>query len=255
MHRQFDTVYISSMKRLVRSSFGVLLLGLAAFPVWSPAVARTAARAKSQLVVASKVFGRRYCELFVVRKLASGFAADVFNTYGLNSCPAARWNAIDTGAVAKANHALVVVRNGPRYWAMDEIEKYRQGHELIKNLGGLRMIQEAVLSLTSLSTKPYTVHRVNRTTIFMWNKGRRIYELHRPDGSTWVMQAWSQQIDPKLGAKDLVGLGKRLKLPAGWRYGSVRLTRPLRVVTVNTDAQVLQDDLDNSYSHVTSART
>jgi len=235
------------------TSFGVLLLGLAALPVWSPAVARTAARSKGQLEVASEVFGRRYCELFLVRKRASGYAADVFNTYGLNSCPAAKWTAIDTGAVAKANHALVVVRNGPRYWAMDEIEKYQQGHQVIKNLGGLAMIEEAVLALGSLSTKPYTVHRVNRTTIFVWNKGRRIYELHRPDGSTWVMQAWSRQIDPTLGLGDLAGLGKRLRLPVGWRYSTVRLKKTLRAVTVNTDAQVLQDDLDNSYSHVRSA--
>ena len=238
----------------MRTSCGVLLLGLAALPVWSPAVARTAARSRSQLEVASKVFGRRYCELFLVRKRPTGYAADVFNTYGLNSCPAAKWTAIDTGAVAKANHALIAVRNGPRYWAMDEIEKYQQGHQVIKNLGGLPMIEEAVLALGSLSTKPYTVHRVNRTTIFVWNKGRRIYELHRPDGSTWVMQAWSQQIDPTLGRKDLAGLAKRLTLPAGWSYSSVRLRKTLRVVTVKTDAQVLQDDLGNTYSHAAAAR-
>ncbi len=210
--------------------------------------------AKRQLVVAPKVFGKRYCELFIVRKEASGFAADVFNTYGLNNCAAAKWNAIDTSAVAKANGALVVVRNGPRHWAMDRIEKYRQGHEVIKNLGGLRMIEEAVLKLGSLSTTPYTIHRVNRTTVFVWNKGRRIYELHGADGSTWVMQAWSQQIDPKLARKDLPGLGKRLKPPAGWTFTSRRLSKPLRVVTVKTDAQVLQDDLGNTYSHVTAVR-
>lgn len=241
--------------RLVRTSLGVLALGLGALPMWSPALANTTARSKPKLVVASKVFGRRYCELFLVRKRASGFAAEVFNTYGLNLCPAAKWAAIDTTAVARANGALLAVRNGPRYWAMDEIEKYRRGHEVIKNLGGLRMIQEAVLSLGSLSTKPYTVHRVNRTTIFVWNKGRRVFELHGPGGSTWVMQAWSQQVDPKLGLKDLPGLGKRLKLPAGWRYSSVRLKKTLRVVTVKTDAQVLQDDFDNTYSHVSAART
>ncbi len=241
---------------MVRTSFGVLLVvGLTALPVWTPAFARTSARSKSQLVVASKVFGRRYCELFLVRKRGTGFAADVFNTYGLNLCPAAKWAAIDTAAVATANGALVAVRNGPRYWAIDRIEKYRQGREVIKNLGGLRMIEEAVLSLRSLSTKPYTIHRVNRTTVFVWNKGRRIYELHGPGGSTWVMQSWSQQVDPKLRLQDLAGLGRRLMLPAGWSYASVRLKKALRVVTVSTDAQVLQDDLDNTYSHVTSARS
>jgi hypothetical protein len=36
------------------------------------------------------------------------------------------------------------------------------------------------------------------------------------------MQAWSQQIDPKLGLKDLPTLGRRLKLPTGWSDRSVR---------------------------------
>ena len=244
------------MSRLRRASCGGLLaLGLTALPLGSAASAPIGTHAKRQLVVASKVFGRRYCELLLVRKQVSGFQAEVFNTYGLNLCPAAKWAGIDTGAVAKANGALVVVRNGPRYWAMDRIEKYRPRHEVIKDLGGLRMIEEAVVPLASLSAKPYTIHKVNRTTIFVWNKGRRVYELHGPDGSTWVMQSWSQQIDPKLGLKDLPGLGKRLKLPTGWRYSSVRLKKTLRVVTVNTAAQVMQDDFGDSYSHVASARS
>ncbi len=237
------------MRRLRRASCGGLLaLGLTALPLGSAASARIGTHAKRQLVVASKVFGRRYCELFLIRKQASGFRAEVFNTYGLNPCPAAKWARIDTGVVAKANGALVVVRNGPRYWAMDRIEKYRARREVIKNLDGLRMIEEAVLPLPSLSAAPYTIHKVNRTTIFIWNKGRRVYELHGPDGSTWVMQSWSHQIDPKLGLKDLPGLGKRLKLPTGWRYSSLRLKKTLNVVTVNTAAQVMQDDLGDTYS-------
>lgn len=242
------------MERLIRTSLGVLAVGLVALSMGSAAAARTAPRARTPLVVASNLFAKRYCELLLVRKQGAGIAADVFNTYGLNDCPAAQWAAINTTAVAKATGALIAVRNGPRYWAIDRVEKYRQGRAVIKNLGGLRMIQEAVLALSSLSTTPYTVHKVNRTTVFIWNKGRRIYELRGPDGSVWVMQAWSQQIDPKLGLKDLPGLGKRLHLPAGWSYRSVRLTKSLRVVTVKTAAEVMQDDFDNTYSHVASAR-
>lgn len=229
-------------------------MGLTVVALESAASAPIAPQARRQLVVAAKVFGRRYCELLIVRKQTSGFQAAVFNTYGLNRCPAAKWAAIDPRAVATATGALVVVRNGPRYWAMDRIEKYRARREVIKDLGGLAMIQEAVVPLASLSIKPYSIHEVNRTTIFVWNKGRRVYELHGPHGSTWVMQSWSQQVDPKLGLKDLPGLGRRLKLPAGWRYSSVRLKRTLRVVTVNTAAQVMQDDFGDTYSRVSAAR-
>ena len=208
---------------------------------------------KSTLEVARHVFGRRYCELLLVHKHGSGIAADVYNTYGLNNCPEAAWKAIDTTAVGKANGAIVALRNGPRFWAMDTIEKHQHGRPLIRDLGGVRMTEEAVVSATSLSTSPYTIHRVDRATTFVYNAGQTVYELRGADGSRWVMQSWSQQIDSTLRLGQLAGLGSRLKLPAGWSYHVVHLTRPLSVVTVKTAAEVLQDDLDDTYSRLTAA--
>jgi hypothetical protein len=228
------------------ASFGLVLGGGAA------ARARAGA-GKSTLEVASHVFGRRYCELLLVHTHGGGIAADVFNTYGLNNCPAARWKAIDTPAVAKDNGALLALRNGPRFWAIDTIEKHQQGRPLVKDLGGLRMIEEAVITTTKLDTSPYTIHRIDRATTFTYNAGRTVYELRGADGSRWVMQSWSQQIDATLRRGQLARLGSRLKLPAGWSYHVVRLTRPLRVVTVKTAAEVLQDDLGDTYSRLTAA--
>ena len=213
------------------------------------AVAR-ARSGKAMLEIATHVFGRRYCELVLVHKNGSAITADVYNTYGQNSCPAAAWKAIDTTAVAKADGALVALRNGPRFWAMNTIEKYQRGRQVVKNLGGLKMTEEAVLSANNLRTGPYTIHRVDRATTFIYNAGQTVYELRAGDGSRWVMQSWSEQLDSTLSAGQLPGLGSRLKLPAGWSFHVVRLRRELRVVTVNTDAEVLQDDLDDTYSRV-----
>ena len=210
---------------------------------------------KTTLEVATHVFGRRYCELVLVHKHGHVITADVYNTYGLNKCPNAAWNAIDTTAVAKANSALVALRNGPRFWAMNTIEKYQQGRPLVKDLGGLQMTEEAVLSATNLSTAPYTIHRVDRATTFIYNAGQTVYELHGSDGSRWVMQSWSEQIDSTLNVGQLAGLGSRLTLPAGWSYHVVQLTRQLRVVTVKTAAEVLQDNFGDTYSRVTHSPT
>jgi hypothetical protein len=196
------------------------------------------------------VFGRRYCELLVVRRVGPAFAADVYNTYGLNDCPARTWNAIDTAAVAQAQHAVVVVRNGPRYWLMNEIDKRRTGPRVVRDLGGLRMIREATLALPTLSSAPYTVHRVDRGTTWVYAAGQTVFELRATDGSTWVMQSFSRQIDPHLGYRDLARLGGRLTLPAGWSYRVRRLRRPLRIVTTRRAAQVLQDNLDDTYTRV-----
>jgi hypothetical protein len=62
------------------------------------------------------------------------------------------------------------------------------------------------------------------------------------------MQTWSQIVDPDLSRADLATLGERLALPAGWTYRTRTLTTPLRIDTTTHAAQVLQDELANSYS-------
>jgi hypothetical protein len=54
-----------------------------------------------------------------------------------------------------------------------------------------------------------------------------------------------------LSRADLPQLGERLNLPEGWTYQSRVLESPLRIDTTSRAAQVLQDDLKNSYSLVT----
>jgi hypothetical protein len=234
----------------MRALFAAALI-VSAVAVSGAASLARAGSGKSTREFATHVFGRRYCELLLVHNHGHVITADVYNTYGLNKCPHAAWNAIDTTAVAKANGAVVALRNGPRFWAMNTIEKYQRGRLVIKDLGGLRMTEEAVLSATNLSTAPYTIHQVDRATTFIYNAGQTVYELHDSHGSRWVMQSWSEQIDSRLNVGQLAGLGSRLKLPAGWSYHVVHLPRQLRVVTVKTAAEVLQDNFDDTYSRVT----
>ncbi len=54
-----------------------------------------------------------------------------------------------------------------------------------------------------------------------------MYELLAPDGSTYVMQSYSQIIDPNLSIGQLKSLGDRLNLPQGWSYRSRVLKKDL----------------------------
>ena len=54
----------------------------------------------------------------------------------------------------------------------------------------------------------------------------------------------------KIAVIDLAGLGDRLRLPDGWSYRARVLDDELRIDTSTEAAQVLQDDLTNSYSWV-----
>ena len=194
------------------------------------------------------VFGLRYGEVLLVRMGDAGPEADVYNSFPLNDCPAELWDSLDAEAIAKDNGAVAALLNGPRYWLMSGIEKHASGPQETKDFGGIDMIHQAVVQLSSMNPAPYGVNKVDRKVIFTFGAGRPVFELVDPEGQHWVMQTWSQTIDKNLTLDDLPGLASRLHLPEGWSYQSRTLSDPLRIDTTTRDAHVTQDDLANSYS-------
>jgi hypothetical protein len=197
---------------------------------------------------AENLSGKRYGEVLLVTPGEAGPQASVYNSFPLNDCPAELWSALDAHAIAAENGAATALLNGPRYWLMNSIEKQQQGPRIIKNFGGIDMLLQATVLLSGMNPEPYTANQVNRHTVFTFDAGEQIYELQDAAFRRWVMQTWSQIVDPNLTRADLPGLGERLELPEGWKYQTRILDSPLRIDTTTHAAQVLQDDLKNSYS-------
>ncbi|MFL0277908.1 hypothetical protein [Mycobacterium sp. SMC-19] len=194
------------------------------------------------------VSGKRYGEVLLVEIGESGPRASVYNTFPLNDCPEQLWSALDPQAIATENGAAAALLNGPRYWLMNTIEKAPQGPRETKSFGGIEMIKQAQVALSSMNPGPYTVNEVSRHAVFIFDAGEQVYELIDPGGRRWVMQTWSQVVDANLSRADLAGLTDRLKLPPGWAYQARVLDTALQVDTTTEVARVLQDDLTNSYS-------
>lgn len=233
-------------------ALGVLVAGAAACGSATPP--RTAPSTPAVSAVrAAQTYSQRYCEVILVKSSTGGLVGDVYNSYPLNTCPENEWSKLDAKSIAAANGAIVALLNGPRYWLMDGITKQANGRDVVKNFGGIAMTEEAVVAIGSMSTTPYTPHAVDRQTIFTFGAGRTVYELVDPSARRWIMQTWSQIVDPHLEASDLAGLGPRLDLPPGWKYEVRVLKEPLAVVTTATKALVLQDPLQDSYSLETVA--
>jgi hypothetical protein len=192
--------------------------------------------------------GKRYGEVLLVIPGEAGPQATVYNSFPLNDCPAELWSELDPHALATENGAAAALLNGPRYWLMNSIEKAPQGPRITKTFGGIEMLLQATVLMSSMSPAPYTVNQVSRNTVFIFDAGEQIYELQDPNGRHWVMQTWSQVADPNLSRADLPKLADRLNLPDGWSYQTRVLKEELRIDTTSRAAQVLQDDLTNSYS-------
>lgn len=196
----------------------------------------------------SNMHGARYGEIVLITGGPFNFTGQVYNTIGMNNCPESQWKALNSKKLAKEFKAFSVLLNGPRYFLMDEASLANPGK--IVSFDGLqaRLLAQVTIPLFSLlrGSNPYVENKVARTTVYVFKKGRTVYELISPKGATYVMQSYAQIVDPKLTEADLTSLGSRLTLPPGWKYQSRVLTQDL-ILKIKGMAYVIQDNFKNTY--------
>jgi hypothetical protein len=195
----------------------------------------------------------RYCEIIELKGAPPNASATVWNTIGLNKCPAAWWNAFDAADLAKELGDTLVVLNGPRHFLMDSVTA---SPGRVRSFHGQRLRKVAAIPIRTaadLARAPYTDRVIERDNTWRWQRGRRVYELVAPGGDVYVMQAYAQILDPSLTIGKLRTLGRRLDLPAGWRYRTRRLTRDL-ALGANGTATIVQDELQNTYQLASTSR-
>lgn len=199
----------------------------------------------------SKLRNQRYCEVLYGKRHFFNLEVKVFNTQGLNNCPQEQWKVLTKESIAKTYDASFVLLNGPRFWTMDEIGAAGSTVNNVKeSFGGIEMNLRATVTLglmkQLIGTKQYSSNEITRTTNFIYRAGKPVYELTSPAGEVYVMQSYSQIVNPSLNMKDLSSLDQQLKLPTGWKYKTRLLQQDLSLVA-NGVAYVIQDNLMNSY--------
>jgi hypothetical protein len=240
---------MQGLPRLLQRLFAGALVIAA---VLTPAAAASASKHKAAKPKETvRMFNDRYCEILAVHGTLPNLVADVWNSYGLNKCPPALWQAQDQKTLATELGALVVRLNGPRYWLVDSASiRLAPGLGQIRTFGSMRMREIAQVQVPITNgipgLAPYTETTVLRKNRFTWSRRHRVYELIGPDGSTYLMQAYSQIVDPTLTLGALRSLDSRLQLPAGWSYRTRKLHHDRSLRTAG-DAVVVQDELMNTY--------
>ena len=160
----------------------------------------------------------RYGEIFIIKETG----LDVYNTTGLNDCPAELWDALDLEEIKKQFGAQAVQKNGPHFWMMD-----RQTLTLgeTASFGGIeaRWAAHAPLSVVQKGAtggEPYKIYTPSKTQSMVYSKGKPVFELVDPDGNVYVLQAREEQFP----IASLGKFGDKLKLPEGWEYRTRTLT-------------------------------
>jgi hypothetical protein len=103
----------------------------------------------------------RYCEILVAKRHGTSATASVYNTLGLNDCPAEKWNALNPDKLKKELKAMAVIMNGPRYFIMDRNAILDPGG--VANFDGLDLRLLAQLEIKEKQKRtPYTENTVDR---------------------------------------------------------------------------------------------
>jgi len=191
----------------------------------------------------------RYCEIIPIVRDGLHLTATVYNTLGLNDCPAQIWDSITEDTMKQRFGAVTVLLNGPRYFLMDSITasgSTKAGEKI--EAGGLELTERATIDvgLLDLLHRPYREQTINRDTVYRFKAGLPVHMLEASDGSRYAMQAYSQIVDKTLTYDQLDALGSKLKLPSGWRYTTTTPDQDL-VLGAQGKATVIQDDFDNTY--------
>lgn len=233
-----------AVRTLLGATAAVLATGAAASPALADRVAAN-----------EGMYNKRYCEYLFVHLGSSGLYADVWNTFGLNNCPAGQWKASNQAALSAEMGAIVTKLNGPRYWLIDRAQitfntSTNPPQGSVRSFGGLKMRLLTTVDVPVVNGAPgmpsYTETIVNRKTHFTFSRRKPLRLLVAPSGKRYAMQAYSQIKDPNLREPQLNGLGSRLALPAGWSFKVTKIRKDLTLRTTGRTT-VVQDELENTY--------
>jgi hypothetical protein len=241
--------------RLAALALAAGAAALAGYSAAAPAAAAQTASPASSATQPQELRDVRYCEVIPSVQNGSTVTTYVYNTLGYNNCPRGKWNKLTEQEVNQEFGSQQAVLNGPRHFVID----YAQATSPASNgsttftFGGIKTGLRATLTTQAgqptVGQQAYVPNQVARDTIFTFLAGRPIFELTAPDGHVYVMQSYSQIVDPRLTYRDLPRLGCVLKLPAGWSYSTKTLTHTLKLNS-NGLAYVVNDNLGNSYQRM-----
>ena len=246
------------------ASAAVAILGLAGMCAVAGTASAQTSTTPSTGGAPMKVYNYPYCEL-IPDTVANGVITEhVFNTLGFNTCPASQFDTITEQNIVDAYNAqyppaageapaTTATINGRRHWLMNTIQSTGgvTGSTDTLTVNGMELGLKATLQVPqgspTIGEVPYVVNTVTRDTVYVFNKGLRVYELVAPNRKVYVAQSYTTAMNSKINVRNLRVIGKtQNQLPKGWSFRSCRLKSKL-TLTASGTTQIVNDYLRNTY--------
>jgi len=188
------------------------------------------------------------------------------STYHLQNCHPSRMDKLTAASAAAQLRTVAsfntILKGGAHQQIMDtNLTPVSSEYYWVSDLkfavqGSVRISLSQLYRTTKLkSTKnlagaSYVPFKQEGEMHYIWNTGSLAHRLVSPEGETYIMTAYTQEVQPTLSRDNLSSLNTMLRLPPGWTYENYFLDRTIVVrsgVDNNNSITVLFDDLNNNY--------
>jgi hypothetical protein len=117
-------------------------------------------------------------------------------------------------------------------------------------IGLLSAFKKKTWDIANVVNVTYSPFILQSKIHYIWNIGTLIHRLVAPNGDTYIMYAFTNEVATELKRETLIDLGGQLRLPEGWRYENVLLNKTITVRPTpfnDFGSDVLFDELNNFY--------
>ncbi len=194
--------------------------------------------------------GKAFCGLGAFVGIGATQRAHVYTASSLDEITPESHKKIDPVKLARELEVDVCAVNGGRIWLMDEQDV--QGGDIV-NFHGVKMLYGGEMTGAEMMAQmknAYSPSLIYRNTNWIWHAGTTVHLLREPNGTVWVMQEYTKDIDPSLTLDNLNTVGGKLKnLPKGWKFETKVLDKELSLNTDRCDgwAAIIRDELHCTY--------
>ena len=118
------------------------------------------------------------------------------------------------------------------------------------HLSVLDALRKKTGSIAGLIDAPYSPYKFKSQIHYIWNIETLAHRLLAPNGDTYIMYSYTNEVSTRLTRDGLIDLKNQLNLPPGWKFENFLVGETITVRTAPTHnfiAVVLYDELNNFY--------
>lgn len=193
------------------------------------------------------VKGTDFSEIIIIYRYFSKIKGIVYSDINTDTINDEDFSFINEFRVKKMFKVAEIIKNGSRFWVVDEIKEIYDGK--IENILSFNMNQFSIVKTHKDTVSNRTTYNKLNLEIKMGYKllkGSKKFELITAENESFIMISGSRSVDSQIDMSNLEEYLKKVYLPKGW---TLKISEVEEDIIYNVDGMtaIVEDEYQNIY--------